>query len=113
MLSHSSSRKSNRRLRPELNEEELQKSLKKFRAFFGLLPQYRGMKLYGIISAVDVRGALGRPGDARRPLPRHRRRRKLQSGQAAARFETQGVHGGSDSAQPGIPRPTVSSREGG
>jgi len=45
-------------IKSELNEAELQKSLKKFRAFFDWLPQYRGMKLYGIISAVDVRGAL-------------------------------------------------------
>ena len=45
-------------IKSELNEAELEKSLKKFRAFFDWLPQYRGMKLYGIISAVDVRGAL-------------------------------------------------------
>jgi hypothetical protein len=45
-------------IKSELNEEELQKSLKKFREFFTWFPQYRGMKLYGIISAVDVRGAL-------------------------------------------------------
>ena len=45
-------------IKSELNEEGLGKSLKKFRAFFDVLPQYRGMKLYGIISAVDVRGAL-------------------------------------------------------
>jgi hypothetical protein len=38
--------------------EELNKSLKKFRRFFDLHPQYRGMKLYGMIAAVDVRGAL-------------------------------------------------------
>ena len=45
-------------IKSELNLEELQKSLKKFRDFFSLLPQYRSMKLYGIISAVDVRGAV-------------------------------------------------------
>jgi hypothetical protein len=45
-------------IKSELNAEELQKSLKKFRDFFNLLPQYRGMKLYGIIAAADVRGAL-------------------------------------------------------
>lgn len=45
-------------IKSELNAEELDKSLKKFREFFVLLPQYRGMKLYGIICAVDVRGAL-------------------------------------------------------
>ncbi len=45
-------------IKSELNEEELEKSLKKFRAFFDVLPQYRGMKLYGIIAAVDVRGAM-------------------------------------------------------
>jgi len=45
-------------IKSELNEAELEKSLKKFRAFFDWLPQYRGMKLYGIISAVGVRGAL-------------------------------------------------------
>ena len=41
-----------------LNTEELQKSLKKFREFFDWFSQYRGMTLYGIIAAVDVRGAL-------------------------------------------------------
>ncbi len=45
-------------IKSELNVRELEKSLKKFQAFFELFPQYRGMKLYGIISAVDVRGAL-------------------------------------------------------
>ena len=45
-------------IKSELNEPELQKSLKKLREFFGYFPVYRGMKLYGIISAVDVRGAL-------------------------------------------------------
>jgi len=45
-------------IKSELNAVELEKSLQKFRSFFALLPQYRGMKLYGIISAVDVRGAL-------------------------------------------------------
>jgi hypothetical protein len=45
-------------IKSELNAEELAKSLKKFGEFSALLPQYRGMKLYGIICAVDVRGAL-------------------------------------------------------
>jgi hypothetical protein len=45
-------------IKSELNAEELEKSLKKFQEFFDWFPQYRGMKLYGIISAVDVRGAL-------------------------------------------------------
>ncbi len=45
-------------IKSELNEQELQKTLKKLRAFFDCFPIYRGMKLYGIISAVDVRGAL-------------------------------------------------------
>ena len=45
-------------IKSELNAEELEKSLKKFQEFFNWFPQYRGMKLYGIISAVDVRGAL-------------------------------------------------------
>ncbi len=45
-------------IKSELNEAELQKSLKKLIEFFNFMPQYRGMKLYGIISAVDVRGAL-------------------------------------------------------
>jgi len=45
-------------IKSELNAEELEKSLKKFGEFFTLLPQYRGMKLYGVICAVDVRGAL-------------------------------------------------------
>ena len=44
-------------IKSELNAEELEKTLKKLRDFFDFLPQYRGMKLYGIISAVDVRGA--------------------------------------------------------
>ena len=41
-----------------LDERELQKSLQKLREFFDYFPVYRGLKLYGIISAVDVRGAL-------------------------------------------------------
>jgi hypothetical protein len=45
-------------IKSELNADELQKSVKKFGEFFNLLPRYRGMKLYGIICAVDVRGAL-------------------------------------------------------
>ena len=45
-------------IKSELNLDELRKSVKKFEEFFDLLPQYRGMNLYGIISAVDVRGAL-------------------------------------------------------
>jgi len=45
-------------IKSELNLEELQKSLKKFRKFFDWFPLYREMKLYGIIAAVDVRGAL-------------------------------------------------------
>ena len=45
-------------IKSELNAEELQKSLKKFGEFFRFFPQYRSLKLYGIISAVDVRGAL-------------------------------------------------------
>ena len=45
-------------IKGELNEQELQKSLKKLREFFDYFPVYRGMKLYGILSAVDVRGAL-------------------------------------------------------
>ncbi|MBI4658793.1 MAG: DUF3782 domain-containing protein [Verrucomicrobia bacterium] len=45
-------------IKSELNEQELQKSLRKLRAFFDYFPIYRGLKLYGIISAVDVRGAL-------------------------------------------------------
>jgi len=45
-------------IKSELNAEELDKSLKKSGEFFVLLPQYRGMKLYGVICAVDVRGAL-------------------------------------------------------
>ncbi|MEK7686554.1 MAG: DUF3782 domain-containing protein [Verrucomicrobiota bacterium] len=45
-------------IKSELNEEELQKYLRKLQAFFDYFPVYRGLKLYGIISAVDVRGAL-------------------------------------------------------
>ncbi|PWU10456.1 MAG: DUF3782 domain-containing protein [Verrucomicrobia bacterium] len=45
-------------IKSRLDHEELHKSLEKFREFFDLQPQYRGMKLYGIIAAVDVRGAL-------------------------------------------------------
>jgi len=45
-------------IKSELNADGLKKSLKKFQEFFDCFPQYRGMKLYGIISAVDVRGAL-------------------------------------------------------
>ncbi|MBI4328002.1 MAG: hypothetical protein HY674_22455 [Chloroflexi bacterium] len=45
-------------IKSELNVQELEKSPKKFQAFFDVFTQYRGMKLYGIISAVDVRGAL-------------------------------------------------------
>jgi hypothetical protein len=45
-------------IKSELNETELEKSLTKLQAFFDFFPIYRGMKLYGIISAVDVRGAL-------------------------------------------------------
>ena len=45
-------------VKSELNAEELKKSLKKLREFFGFMPHLKGMKLYGIISAVDVRGAL-------------------------------------------------------
>jgi len=45
-------------IKSELNAEELEKALKKFQEFFDWFPQYRSMKLYGIISAVDVRGAL-------------------------------------------------------
>ncbi|MCI0534062.1 MAG: hypothetical protein L0Z50_02425 [Verrucomicrobiales bacterium] len=45
-------------IKSELNEAELRKSLKKLREFFDFMPQYSGMKLFGIISAVDVRGAL-------------------------------------------------------
>jgi hypothetical protein len=45
-------------IKSELNETELQKSLQKLNAFFDYFPICRGMKLYGIISAVDVRGTL-------------------------------------------------------
>ena len=45
-------------IKSELDEEGLRKSLKKFAQFFDLLPMYRGMRLFGIIAAVDVRGAL-------------------------------------------------------
>jgi len=45
-------------IKSELNLKELEKSVKKFRQFFDLFPKYRDMKLYGIISAVDVRGAM-------------------------------------------------------
>ena len=45
-------------IKSELNEPELQKTLHKLGEFFDYLPAYRGMKLYGIVSAVDVRGAL-------------------------------------------------------
>ena len=45
-------------IKSRLDLEELNKSLQKFRHFFDLHPQYRGMKLYGVIAAVDVRGAL-------------------------------------------------------
>jgi len=45
-------------IKSELNGEELEKSVRKFGEFFVLLPQCRGMKLYGVICAVDVRGAL-------------------------------------------------------
>ncbi|MBI2946016.1 MAG: DUF3782 domain-containing protein [Verrucomicrobia bacterium] len=45
-------------VKSELNVEELKKTLKKLREFFQFMPHLKGMKLYGIISAVDVRGAL-------------------------------------------------------
>lgn len=45
-------------IKSELDEQELRKSLHKLRAFFDYFPIYRGMKLHGIVSAVDVRGAL-------------------------------------------------------
>jgi hypothetical protein len=45
-------------IKSELNETELEKSLTKLHTFFDYFPIYRCMKLYGIISAVDVRGAL-------------------------------------------------------
>lgn len=45
-------------VKSELNAEELKKTLKKLREFFQFMPHLKGMKLYGIISAVDVRGAL-------------------------------------------------------
>lgn len=45
-------------VKSELNADELKKSLKKLRAFFDFMPHLKGMKLYGVISAVDVRGAL-------------------------------------------------------
>ena len=45
-------------VKSELNVEELKKTLKKLREFFDFMPHLKGMKLYGIISAVDVRGAL-------------------------------------------------------
>jgi len=45
-------------IKSELDEQELQKTLKKLRQFFDYFPVYRGLKLYGIISAVDVRGAM-------------------------------------------------------
>jgi hypothetical protein len=45
-------------VKSELNAEELKKTLKKLREFFDFMPHLKGMKLYGIISAVDVRGAL-------------------------------------------------------
>ena len=45
-------------IKSELNDQELQKSLKKLREFFDYFPVYRGMKLYGILSAVDVHSAL-------------------------------------------------------
>ena len=45
-------------IKSELDAGELEKTLTKLREFFDFLPQYRGMKLYGIVSAVDVRGAL-------------------------------------------------------
>src|SRR5262249_37555683 len=45
-------------IKSRLDHEELDQSLKKFQQFFDLQPQYRGMKLYGMIAAGDVRGAL-------------------------------------------------------
>ncbi|MBM3836395.1 MAG: DUF3782 domain-containing protein [Verrucomicrobia bacterium] len=45
-------------VKSELNADELKKTLKKLREFFRFMPHLKGMKLYGIISAVDVRGAL-------------------------------------------------------
>ena len=45
-------------VKSELNAEELNKTLKKLQGFFDFMPHLKGMKLYGIISAVDVRGAL-------------------------------------------------------
>jgi len=45
-------------IKSELNEAELQKTVKRLETFFDYFPIYRGMKLYGILSAVDVRGAL-------------------------------------------------------
>ena len=45
-------------VKSELNAKELNKTLKKLREFFDFMPYLKGMKLYGIISAVDVRGAL-------------------------------------------------------
>jgi len=44
-------------VKSELNAQELDKTLKKLRTFFDFVPHLKGMKLYGIVCAVDVRGA--------------------------------------------------------
>jgi hypothetical protein len=44
-------------VKSELNAQELNKTLKKLREFFDFMPHFEGMKLYGLVCAVDVRGA--------------------------------------------------------
>jgi len=44
-------------VKSELNAQELNKTLKKLREFFDFMPHLKGMKLYGVVCAVDVRGA--------------------------------------------------------
>ena len=44
-------------VKSELNAQELNKTLKKLREFFDFMPHLKGMKLYGLVCAVDVRGA--------------------------------------------------------
>jgi hypothetical protein len=44
-------------VKSELNAQELEKTVKKLRSFFEFVSHLKGMKLYGIVCAVDVRGA--------------------------------------------------------
>jgi len=44
-------------VKSELNAQELNKTVEKLGEFFDFMPHLRGMKLYGIVCAVDVRGA--------------------------------------------------------